>query len=125
MSWFKNLKIRVKLLLVFTIVSLLTLLIGVLGLTNMGNINDLLGSLYNDDTQGISLVKEANVDLIDYGRALNNFLLSSSTKERDLYLNRLKEYDSKLKQNLDKAMPLLNTDAEKQIASKFNSEWGN
>ena len=82
-------------------------------------------NIYKNDTIGISFVKEANVDLIYYGRALNNFLLSSSSKDRNTYRNRLNEYEALLKQNLKKAKPLMQTDEEKQIIAKFEREWEN
>jgi len=125
MKWFKNLKIRVKLLLGFILVSVLTLFVGILGLTNMGDLNYMLDSIYKNDTIGISFVKEANVDLVSHGRALNNFLLSSSSKDRNTYRNRLNEYEALLKQNLEKAKPLMQTDEEKQLIAKFEREWKN
>mgnify|MGYP000877811984 CR=1 FL=1 len=123
MKWFYDLKIGVKLILAFIFVSMITAFIGFTGLSNMSNINGMLNSMYENELQGISYLKEANVNLIYFGRAQNNFLLASSTSERERHLGRMGEYEKQLKQFLEKAKPLIHTDQGKELFAEFDRQW--
>ncbi len=69
MKWFYDLKISIKLIAAFITLSAITAFIGFQGLNNMGVINDMLNSLYTNETVGISYIKEANIDLIYFGQS--------------------------------------------------------
>ncbi len=125
MKWFNNLKIKSKLLGGFLFVSLLTAVVGYQGLSNMSTINDMLNSLYNNETMGIAYIKEANIDLIYFGRAQNNFLLSSSVSEREKYADMMKTYEELLLKNINSAKPLVTSDKGKELISSFLTEWNN
>ena len=123
MKWFYDLKIGVKLIVAFMILSAITAFIGFQGLNNMGVINDLLNSLYTNETVGISYIKEANIDLIYFGRAQNNFLLASSKEERAKYQDAMDNYENLLKNNIQKAEPLIHTDKGKELIADFSKSW--
>lgn len=123
MKWFNNLKIKFKLLISFTFLSALTAFVGVQGLTNMDTINNMLNVLYTNETLGISFIKEANINLIYHGRALNNFLLSSSDEDRNTYQARIDEYEKGLMRDLEKAKPLITTEQGIRLISEFESAW--
>ena len=114
MKWFYNLKIASKLLGAFIVVSAITAFIGYEGLTNMSTINNMLNRLYTNETRGISFIKEANVDLIYFGRAQNNYLLSTTNEERSSYLGMMDHYKTLLFNNIQSAKPLINTDEGKK-----------
>ena len=97
------------------ILSAITAFIGFQGLNNMGTINDMLNSLYTNETIGISYIKEANIDLIYFGRAQNNYLLASSKEERAKYQDAMDNYENLLKNNIQKAEPLIHTDKGKEL----------
>ena len=119
MKWFYDLKISVKLIVAFIILSAITAFIGFQGLNNMGMINNMLNSLYTNETVGISYIKEANIDLIYFGRAQNNFLLASSKEERAKYQDAMDNYENLLKNNIQKAEPLIHTDKGKELNCRF------
>ena len=123
MNWFNNLKIAAKLILVFSILSLITAVVGYEGLSNMGKINNMLDTLYKNETIGIAYIKEANVDLIYFGRAQNNFLLASDTGERQKYLGKMSLYEKLLMQNLNKAKPLVKSKTGKKLIVDFINDW--
>ncbi len=103
MKWFLNLRLGAKLITAFIVLSGITAFIGYQGLGNMGTINDMLNQLYTNETMGISFIKEANIDLIYFGRAQNNFLLASTGEERAQYQEAMDKYESLLKANVEKA----------------------
>jgi methyl-accepting chemotaxis protein len=123
MQWFYNLKIARKLIFSFIVMSVVTAIVGFQGLDNMGVINDMLNSLYKNETMGISYIKEANIDLIYFGRAQNNFLLASTQSDKQKFETRMNEYEKLLKSNIEKAKPLIHTDEGKELLREFEASW--
>ncbi len=123
MKWFMNLKMRTKLTFAFLFLSLITAVVGYEGLTNMKMINDLLDTLYQQETIGIAYIKSANVDLIYYGRAQNNFLLSSTKADRQKYLAKMNKYEKLLMDNINKARPLIKSEKGKSLIAQFKKDW--
>ncbi|MGE5315241.1 MAG: methyl-accepting chemotaxis protein, partial [Acidobacteriota bacterium] len=123
MNWFKNLKIGTKLIVSFLLLSAITVAVGFQGLTNMGTINDMLNSLYENETLGISYLKEANIDLIYFGRAQSNLLLASTDEEREKSVANLNKYESMMLSNMEKARPLIHSDKGKELLAEFDRVW--
>ncbi len=123
MKWFYNLKISVKLIVSFLILSAITAFVGIQGLTDMGAINKMLSSLYHNETRGIAYIKESNSDLLAYSRCLNNYLLSTSQKERDNCLANLTNYEKLLFQNINAATPLIKSDEGKALIAQVEQQW--
>ncbi len=123
MKWFYNLKISVKLITAFIVLSGITAFVGFQGIGNMSVINNMLNSLYTHETIGISYIKEANIDLIYFGRAQNNYLLASSKEDREKYQSAMDNYENLLKSNIQKATPLITTDQGKELIAQFNTSW--
>jgi methyl-accepting chemotaxis protein len=123
MKWFYNLKIGTKLIIAFIAVSLITVIVGLQGLSNIGTINDMLNSLYLNETMGISYIKEANIDLIYFGRAQNNFLLASTTADRLKFQKKMDEYEDLMKKNIERAKPLIHSEEGKRYLSELERSW--
>ena len=123
MKWFYNLNIGAKLIVSFVVASLITAFIGYEGISNMGDINTMLKNLYQNETMGISYIKEANVNLSDFNLVESNFLSSSSQAERDKYFDEMSKVESDLKNNIEKAMPLIHDEKEKELIKQFDGEW--
>ncbi|MGE5499619.1 MAG: MCP four helix bundle domain-containing protein, partial [Syntrophothermus sp.] len=123
MKWFNNLKIGNKLIISFCIISAFTVIVGIQGLSNMSDINNMLNSLYLNETMGISYIKEANIDLIYFGRAQNNYFLASSAEERQKYRARMEEYEGLMLSNVEKATPLIHSELGKKYLADLRTQW--
>ena len=123
MKWFINLRIGSKLILSFLLLSAVTALVGYLGVSNMGKINEMLNFLYEKETLGISYIKEANIDLVYYSRAEGNFLLASSTADREKHAKNLEKYERMYQEEMAKAKPLIYTEKGKDILAKTEKAW--
>ena len=77
--------LRGKLVLGFSIVSLLSLVVGLIGIRNMGRINTSAATMYQKELLGLSYAKEANLNLLYADRAQKDCLLASSIEEREQY----------------------------------------
>ncbi|MBI1938319.1 MAG: MCP four helix bundle domain-containing protein [Ignavibacteriales bacterium] len=123
MRWFKNIKISRKLILSFIVMSIITASVGLTGIMEMSSINDMLNSLYENETLGISYMKEANINLVYFSRAEKLFLLAASSEEREKHLERMKKYEETMHNYMDKAKPLIRTDKGKELLAQFESAW--
>ncbi|MDR3568910.1 MAG: methyl-accepting chemotaxis protein [Syntrophobacteraceae bacterium] len=123
MQWFYDLKIGSKLVTAFIIMAAITSIVGYLGIENMSKIDDMLGSLYTKETVGISYSKQANVDLINFSREQQNFLLALSQDERNKYLQAMNTYETSMKNELAALKPLAHTDSAKDLLSQIDTSW--
>ena len=123
MKWFNNLKIAKKLIFTFLILSLITAFIGYEGISNMNTINSMLKSLYENETLGISYIKEANINLSDFDKAESNFLNSTNQAERDKYFGEMNDLEKELKEKIEKAKPLVHDTREAELIKQFDDEW--
>jgi methyl-accepting chemotaxis protein len=99
-------KVGTKLVSAFVVVSAITAIVGMIGIQNMGKINDMVDTMYLKELLGTSYIKEANVNLLYMARAEKNFLLSSTQEQRDLNLTNMNRFLNMYKEQLEKAKPL-------------------
>ena len=123
MKWYNNLKIKYKLMTSFLLLSVVTGIVGVVGLYNMGKLNTIIHSLYNNETLGIVYIKEANADMLAFSRAFNNYLLTGSENTRSEDIRDMKNYRVLLSKNLDTAKPLIKSKEGKILISQFEQNW--
>ena len=83
MRWFYNLKTMKKLILGFSLVCLITVGVGYTGVNELGQINDMLNSLYERDMTGLYEIEEANNHLLSIGRSYRQAMLDSDKADRE------------------------------------------
>ncbi|MGF0335132.1 MCP four helix bundle domain-containing protein [Ectopseudomonas toyotomiensis] len=88
MQFIRNLKIGVRLIAGFTLVVILTVAIGALGIRNLAEVSHLSDRMYENDMLGLNALQEANTQLIVAGRSLRAALLASDEAGRDTAANR-------------------------------------
>jgi methyl-accepting chemotaxis protein len=113
-----NVKIGPKLIGGFLVVSIITLVIGILGINNMSKINAMLNDLYGKHLVGISHSKEANINLIYIGRGLRNIILAKTREERENHKKNIEKYDSIIRTELEATEKTIVTDEGKQVCKK-------
>ena len=133
MKWFNNLKIRVKLIVSFILISLLIGLVGVIGLNNMNKINNNSNSMHDYNlasVQALNTIKQNFGDIrsdllkLVYQKNKNNQneslekeindLITRNKELTDTYENTLLSEDerstfSELQQNIDKYISAIST----------------
>jgi len=100
----------------FVLVAAISAVVGAIGISNASRINDMADRMYEKELQGVSYIKEANIDLIYQSRAIRNYLLAQTMPSTDAatYLDALTKARELMRANLDKARPLFYTEAGKQ-----------
>ena len=74
--------------------------------------------MYNDALQDLSLVKQANIHVLDAARAEKNFLLANSLVLRDKYYAEWKRNIDLAKEFIDKVGEKFYTEAEKKAVAQ-------
>jgi hypothetical protein len=105
MKWFYDMKIGSRLIGAFIVVGIITAVVGVMGISNMGKIANLANSSYTNETVAIGYLADAHAALLEMARAEKNFLLATSQDERAKYRDKIAEFQSIVSDNLEKARP--------------------
>ena len=121
---FKDQKIGIKLIGAFLLVSMITGLVGFIGVSNMSELNDAADDLYQQELLGLSRIKEANVNLMGVARSLRNSVLATTEEERQRYITKTAENADAVQTSFDKAKSQFTTDEGKQLLNSFSREWG-
>jgi len=120
---FKNMKIGIKLIGAFLLVSMITGLVGFIGVSNMSELNDSADDLYQLELLGLSNIKEANVNLMGIARSLRNSVLATTQDERERYLKKTQYNIDQVQENVDNARSQFTTEEGKQMLNTFSREW--
>ncbi|TDP74108.1 methyl-accepting chemotaxis protein [Roseateles toxinivorans] len=118
-----NYKTSVKLVAAFLVVALIGAFIGLFAVGNMSAINDADTVLYERETIGLSLIKEANVERLKSVVALRDAILATDGEEREAFLVNAQKGKDLALSLVDQAAPLFGTEAGKQALSQVRSEW--
>jgi len=119
---FKNLKVGARLIGTSLAISVLGLAVGVIGIRNMGIINDKASVLYEQEVMGISHIKEVNNKLAGISLGLSNLLLASSRGDRLRFADEVVKTAGELRREVDLARPLFNTAADAAAFARFDAQ---
>ncbi len=120
---FSNIKIGVRLLVGFILVAAISIVVGGIGINSANKINDMADAMYQQDLLGISLIKEANINLIYIGRARANYLLATTQEERAAHLASIAKSSTAVKDLVAKSKPLFFAPRAKEIFTTFDKNW--
>ncbi|RZJ09864.1 MAG: methyl-accepting chemotaxis protein, partial [Rubrivivax sp.] len=120
---FQNLKLRTRLIGAFVLVCLLGAVVSAIGIRNMSRLNDEADTMYARELTALSIVKEANIDLIYVARDRRSALLASSEAERSKFLARADKAMADLRTGLDKARPLFVSEKGKGYLAEIDHVW--
>ena len=102
-----NIAIGKRLVTGFLMVAAISVVVGIIGMSNAGKIQENAENLYERELLGLSAVSDANVALIAIGRARGNFLLATSTQDREKHLASVDENSKEVMQQMEIAKPCL------------------
>jgi methyl-accepting chemotaxis protein len=118
-----NLKIGVRLVCAFLLVAGFSVVVCVVGLSNAHKIDELSNQMYELELLGLSNIKEANVRLVEIGRARGNYLLSTSQEERDRHLASIQRSSTAVREQIDQARPRFVSERAKEVFASFDRLW--
>ena len=109
-----NIKIGPKLIGGFLIVAGLTLFVGIMGLNSTGKMDSMLDGLYANDLVAIALSKQANINLINIGRAMRQIVLCQTKEEQQEYLDNIEKFNTELRSQMDSTNKIIIKDEVKE-----------
>ncbi|MBC2581902.1 methyl-accepting chemotaxis protein [Clostridium sp. DJ247] len=92
MQWFKNLKIQKKLTISFILISTFVLLVGGIGIVNMGRINSNLNSMYNEDLKVLQNLEQINSNTLHNRLEIINLVESKDSTKSQETKNTIKKF---------------------------------
>jgi methyl-accepting chemotaxis protein len=113
MTWFKNLRTAVKLMLGFALVGCLTAAVGYIGISSLGMIYSKTDLLVEKDVVGLSHIKDANADRMYIGRSIRQAMLAPDKAGRDAALRDVEAADARVRSHLAEVKTRLFRDAMK------------
>jgi len=123
MQWLKNRTVTTKLMAGFGISTLFLIAVGVFGLKSIGEVNDHLEDLYQNQTLGISYIKEANINLLAISRAMRNAILDEDDASIKKRITDIESYDAALRKHLEQFKPLLLTQEDKDLFEEAGKDY--
>ncbi len=117
-----NFKIRIKLLVGFAAIVLLTALTGLLSILQMGRIDDAIADLSENWLPSIKIVAQVQAVLNDTRRAELQHVLAATPEERKVEADRIVANAVKLRELDDKLAARLDSPADKLAFDKYKRE---
>ncbi|MBD7911702.1 methyl-accepting chemotaxis protein [Clostridium cibarium] len=121
MKLFYNMKVKVKILLGFLIVSVITGIIGVQGIINMNNINKLDTKLYEKMTEPLGEVIDITESFNNMRGYIRDILLKENSAEIQEYTNKIKEASSEFDLSLDIVAKTTSTKEEDEAIKELKN----
>jgi PAS domain S-box-containing protein len=96
LKFLERFKLTTKLVIGFSVGIVITVLVGLNALASLGQVQDQMETMYEKDLQGISEIKDANLNLIYMSRAMRHMLIAQDDATRDAALASIKRSREKL-----------------------------
>ncbi|MEC4717973.1 methyl-accepting chemotaxis protein [Noviherbaspirillum sp. CPCC 100848] len=117
---FNKLRLGTRLQAGFLAIAALGTIVAVIGILNMSRINTLAEHMYETELQGLSHIKEANINLIYIGRARGNVLLATTDDERRANIDNIRKYSEEVREHINKARPLFVTEKAREMFAEYD-----
>jgi methyl-accepting chemotaxis protein len=117
---FNRMKVGTRLIAGFLSLTVLGAVVALIGIFNMGKMNESAQDLYQKELLGVSYVKEANINLIYIARGVRNVLLASSEQDRKAAVANIEASRTRLKDNIEKARPLFYSEDGKRMLGELD-----
>ncbi|MGE5679454.1 MAG: methyl-accepting chemotaxis protein [Bacillota bacterium] len=120
MKWFNDQKITVKLFIGFIFVSIITLVIGYIGINSMNSIAESSDEMYNHMT--VPIAKLGNIQQRFHRVRINtrDMIIANDPAEIKKFDDKIKEYSAVITQEVEAIDKLISTDEAREAFRKFN-----
>ena len=123
MSFLSRFRVGALLTTSFILVAALSLVVGAVALFNMQRMNESAKTSYESDLMGLSLTKEANINLLYIGRDVRNAILAPTKEQREAGLAGIRKNLDQARGLMDKAKPLYYSEKGKAMFAELEAHW--
>ena len=124
MSWFSNLKISGKILAVVTAIMILMLCLGGFSILELSKVNGSTEEIATNWLPSVHAVDTMDGAISGFRRQEQQFILSSSKEDKDLYIQKMAETEKTLRQIDAEYVKLISSPEEKKLYEEYRTEWG-
>ncbi|AKU93655.1 Methyl-accepting chemotaxis protein I (serine chemoreceptor protein) [Labilithrix luteola] len=101
MKWFQHQKATTKLFVAFTVMGLITVIVGWCGVSGMNDINGMLNTLYERDMVGLAHMQTAESNFIRVGRSARQTIIDTEATAMESSARAVETADAELRRQLD------------------------
>lgn len=123
MQWFDNLRVRTKLLSGFMAVSVITAIVGLVGIRNLTTLNDMSDAMYLRQVKGLMSAEEASRQLLLSGISMRDAFLARTPTQLDDASQALARAKKNFARAIDGARVLAYTEETREITSQVERAW--
>src|SRR5689334_10470286 len=120
---FSNMKLGVKLIGAFVLISIISAIVSGIGVRNMALISGNADRTYRQDLVGLNQIQQANGDVLRVGTYLRNAILASSAEARNTEIEKAEKGLASAREHLTQAEPLVYSEKGKAIFSDLDKSW--
>jgi len=119
MQFMNNLRTNTKLLTLIMMFSVISIVIGTMGIRNMSTFFHNGQDMYQKEMMGLLYAEKADAEILHAARAEKNYLLASTPEQRTKYQESHKKFVENLNEDIAKAKPLFYTEKGKALIAKL------
>ncbi|WP_306599376.1 methyl-accepting chemotaxis protein [Geothrix sp. 21YS21S-2] len=82
MEWYKSLKLATQLMLAFSLVALVSVTVGLLGMSNTGKVDGMMKDMFDNNLMSLKYVGEARSSFIMFARVANIYFVAPDAERR-------------------------------------------
>ncbi|WP_243372389.1 response regulator [Geotalea sp. SG265] len=123
MGWYANLKIGKKLACGFSVIIVLSILIGIIGVQGMRSMDDTLDEMYNNSMQSVFLANQLYVDVLYHYRRVYRYALTPSQEVKDTVASQTRINEKSIAEVLDKYHKMELNAREMELVGQFEKIW--
>jgi methyl-accepting chemotaxis protein len=123
MSFLENTKLNTRMVLLALVGAVITLLIGLFGMTRTDQVNTMLNNMYLNNLVPVADIGNANMQAIYHNRALHDYVIETEKPEMDKIAATMQKHEAQLKVLLDKYRKTELTPQESQLLAQFDAAW--
>jgi methyl-accepting chemotaxis protein len=123
MKWFYDMKIGTRLMTAFILVGAITAVVGYIGIRSLSQVADQAAASYANDTLGVAVIEQINVDLKQAARSEKNILLASTVEQREKYRQRTEDSIAEVTADIEKARPMIHAERGKALLAQVDAAW--
>jgi methyl-accepting chemotaxis protein len=123
MSWFRSLRLATQLTLSFTLVALISVVVGTFGIRGSATLHQLMQDAYRINTVGIIYTTNANLAVSNCQRALGNYVLAPDAAYRKEQGEHMAQYRASVAQWADKERANPMSEQEQSQWRAFDQQW--
>ena len=124
MKWFLNLKTQTKLLTGFSLIAAMLAIVGIMGISSLGKLNQQMDTMYNRHFVGVAAILSAESDMLRAGKAVRQAIIDDDPAAIRKQGDAIDTFAKEMDEELTTAEKTLATDAARASMKRVRELYG-